>query len=118
MPLITFTNPEYKDKTVYAVAGSFTETVLKIAQTNKIPISFDCGDGECGSCAIKVKYLGDKTPMGLHLEEKEKKVLREMGKISKQELEELVVNDLPSEWRLACQFIPRDEDVLVEYEAM
>ena len=24
---------------------------------------------------------------------------------------------LPSEWRLACQFIPRDEDILVEYEA-
>ena len=40
MPLITFTNPDYKDKTVYAVAGSFTETVLKIAKTNKIPINF------------------------------------------------------------------------------
>ena len=118
MPLITFSNPEYKDKTVYAVAGSFTETVLKIAQTNKIPIKFDCGDGECGSCIIKVKYLGDKTPMGLHLEEKEKQVLRELGKISKDDLEKMIVDDLPSDWRLACQFIPRDEDVLVEYEAM
>ncbi|MGD2117370.1 MAG: 2Fe-2S iron-sulfur cluster-binding protein [Chromatiales bacterium] len=118
MPLITFSNPGYKDKTVYAVAGSFTETVLKIAQVNKIPINFDCGDGECGSCVIHVKYLGDKTPMGYHLEEKEKKVLREMGKISKEELEQMIVDDLPSEWRLACQFIPRDEDVLVEYEAM
>ena len=118
MPLITFTNPDYKDKTVYAVAGSFTETVLKIAKTNKIPINFDCGDGECGSCVIKVKYLNDKTPMGYHLEEKEKKILRELGKISKEKLEQLVNDDLPSEWRLACQFIPRDEDVLVEYEAL
>lgn len=118
MPLITFSNPEYKDKTVYAVAGSFTETVLKIAQVNKIPIQFDCGDGECGSCAIKVKYLSENAPMGYHLEEKEKKVLRESGKISKEEMERMIVDDLPSEWRLACQFIPRDEDVLVEYEAM
>lgn len=118
MPLITFSNPEYKDKTVYAVAGSFTETVLKIAQVNKIPIKFDCGDGECGSCAIKVKYLSENGPMGYHLEEKEKKVLREIGKISKDEMERMIVDDLPSEWRLACQFIPRDEDVLVEYEAM
>lgn len=118
MPLITFTNPDYKDKTVYAVAGSFTETVLKIAKTNKIPINFDCGDGECGSCVIRVKYLNDKTPMGYHLEEKEKKILRELGKISKEALEQLVNDDLPSEWRLACQFIPRDEDVLVEYEAL
>ena len=117
MPLITFSNPAYKDKTVYAVAGSFTETVLKIAKTNKIPIQFDCGDCECGSCVIRVKYIGDKQPMGYHLEEKEKQVLRELGKISKDELEKLIVDDLPSEWRLACQFIPRDEDILVEYEA-
>ncbi len=117
MPLITFSNPDYKNKTVYAVAGSFTETVLKIAKTNKIPISFNCGDGECGSCAIRVQYIGDKKPMGYHLEEKEIRVLREQGKISKEELEKIVVHDLPSEWRLACQFVPRDEDIVVEYEA-
>ena len=117
MPLITFSNPDYKDKTVYAVAGSFTETVLKIAKTNKIPISFNCGEGDCGSCLIKVKYIGDNSPMGYHLEEKEKKVLLEMGKVTKEEMEKMIVDDLPSEWRLACQFIPRDEDVVVEYEA-
>lgn len=115
MALITFSSPGYKDKTVYAVAGSFTETVLKIAKANKIPIDFDCENGECGSCVIHVKYLGDGAPKGYHLEEKEKTVLREIGKLSKEELEKLIVDDLPSEWRLACQFIPRDEDVLVEY---
>ncbi len=118
MPLITFSSPDYKDKTVYAVAGSFTETVLKIAKTNKIPINFDCGDGECGSCLIRVKYLGDKQPMGYHLEDKEIEVLRQLGKLSKDELEQLIVDDRPCEWRLACQFIPRDEDIVVEYEAM
>jgi ferredoxin len=117
MALITFSSPEYKDKTVYAVAGSFTETVLKIAKTNKIPIAFDCGDGECGSCLIRVKYLGADTPMGIHMEEKEKNMLRELGKVSGDELDELTTNDQPSEWRLACQFIPRDEDIVVEYVA-
>jgi ferredoxin len=116
MPLITFSSPDYKDKTVYAVAGSFTETVLKIAKTNRIPIPFDCGDGECGSCLVRVKYIGPNSPMGYHLEDKEIKVLRELGKVSKDELDHLVVNDLPSEWRLACQFIPRDEDIVVEFE--
>jgi ferredoxin len=119
MPLITFSNPGYKDKTVYAVAGSFTETVLKIAKTNKIPINFDCGNGECGSCLIKVTYLGNAPhPMGYHLEEKEKQVLRELGKVSREQLEQMIVDDLPSAWRLACQFIPRDEDIVVEYEAL
>lgn len=115
MALITFSSPGYKDKTVYAVAGSFTETVLKIAKENKIPIEFDCENGECGSCVIHVTHLGDSAPKGYHLEEKEKTVLREIGKLSKEDLDKLIVDDLPSEWRLACQFIPRDEDVLVEY---
>lgn len=115
MALITFSNPDYKDKTVYAVAGSFTETVLKIAKENKIPINFDCENGECGSCVIHVTTLSEGAPKGYHLEEKEKTVLREIGKLSKDELEKLIVDDLPSEWRLACQFIPRDEDILVEY---
>jgi hypothetical protein len=33
-------------------------------------------------------------------------------------LDQMIVDDLPSEWRLACQFIPRDEDIVVEYEAV
>jgi len=36
MALVTFSNPEYRDKTVYAVAGSHTETLLKLARENKI----------------------------------------------------------------------------------
>ena len=116
MALINFSNPDYKDKTVYAVAGSHTETVLKIARTNKIPINFDCEDGECGSCVIRVTSIDKEKPrMGYHLTEKEKSVLRSIGKLSKDELERLIVDDLPSEWRLACQIIVRDEDILVEY---
>ena len=115
MALVTFSNPEYKDKTVYAVAGSFTETVLKIAKEYKVPLQFDCGDGECGSCLVKVSSVDGKSRMGGPLTEKEKAVLRELGKISKEELEQMIVDDLPSEWRLACQMIVRDEDLLVEY---
>lgn len=114
MALINFSSPNYKDKTVYAVAGSHTETVLKIARANKIPIDFNCENGECGSCVIRVSGV-DKPRMGYHLTEKEKNVLQEIGKLTKDDLEKLIVDDLPSEWRLACQFITRDEDVLVEY---
>lgn len=116
MALINFSSPDYKDKTIYAVAGSHTETVLKIAKENKIPIDFSCENGECGSCVIKVSSIDPKKPrMGYHLTEKEKNVLQEIGKLSKEDMEKLIVDDLPSEWRLACQFIPRDEEVLVEY---
>ena len=115
MPLITFSNPEYKDKTVYAVAGSHTETLLKIAKGYQVPIDFECEDGECGTCAVRVTSVDKKERMGYHLTEKEKAVLGSIGKLSKADLEKLIVEDLPSEWRLACQMIVRDEDVLVQY---
>lgn len=115
MANITFNNPGYRMKTVYAPAGSHTETILKIAKENKIPINFDCEDGECGSCLIKIKPMSGKGKMGGPLTNKEITVLRELGKISKEDVERMAVDDLPTEWRLACQIIARDEDILVDY---
>jgi ferredoxin len=116
MALVTFSNPEYRDKTVYAVAGSHTESLLKLARENKIPINYECQDGECGTCLVKVSSVDHKHQrMGGPLTEKEKEVLRVSVKISKEEMEKMIVDDLPSPWRLACQMIVRDEDILVEY---
>ncbi len=116
MALVTFSNPEYRDKTVYAVAGSHTETLLKLARENKIPINYECEDGECGTCLVKISSVDKKLErMGGPLTEKEKAVLRQSGKLSKEEMEKMIVDDFPSPWRLACQVIVRDEDILVEY---
>ncbi len=115
MALVTFTNPDFRDKTVYATAGSHTQTVLKLARENKIPINFECEDGECGTCVVKVSSLDNKGRMGGPLTEKEKSVLRETGKLTREEMEQMIVDDLPSPWRLACQMIVRDEDIRVEY---
>ncbi len=116
MALVTFSSPEYRDKTVYAVAGSHTQTILKLALENKIPINFQCEDGDCGTCVVKVSSIDKKHErMGGPLTEKEKTVLRETGKLTAEELEKMIVDDLPSEWRLACQMIVRDEDIRVEY---
>lgn len=116
MALITFTSPEYRDKTVYAVAGSHTQTLLKLAIENKIQINFSCEDGECGSCVVRISSIDKKNQrMGGPLTEKEKSVLKQLGKVTQEELEKMIVDDLPSEWRLACQMIVRDEDIRVEY---
>jgi ferredoxin len=116
MALVTFINPEYRDKTIYAVAGSHTQTILKLALENKIPINFSCEDGECGTCVVKVSSVDKKNQrMGGPLTEKEKIVLKELGKVTQEDLEKMIVDDLPSEWRLACQVIVRDEDIRVDY---
>lgn len=116
MALVTFTSPQFRDKTVYAVAGSHTQTLLKLALENKIPIDFSCEDGECGTCAVKVSSIDKKQQrMGGTMTEKEKNLLKQLGKVSEEELERMIVDDLPPAWRLACQMIVRDEDIRVEY---
>lgn len=116
MANITFSSVLHKDKTVYAVAGSHKKTILDIARENHVPIDFSCGDGECGTCLVKARSVDRKGAMGHPLTEREVKVLKEMGKISQAEIDKMTVDDLmPTEWRLACQMVLRDEDIVVEY---
>lgn len=103
-----------KDVTVYAVAGD-TRTLLAVAKQNNIPIPFQCQDGECGSCLVKITYLDNKQPMAVALTEKEKVTLSVNGKLDKDSLEDAETSDRPPVYRLACQYVARDEDILVEF---
>jgi ferredoxin len=115
MPNVTFSAPVLeKDITVYAIAGD-TSTLLALAKKNGIAIPCQCQDGNCGSCLIKVTILGDKRPLAVNLTDKEKLTLSVNGKLTKKQLYEAETNDIPPPYRLACQFIVRDEDILVEY---
>jgi ferredoxin len=114
MPNVTFSSPLlHKDVTVYAVAGD-TKTILAVAEANKIPIPFECKDGECGSCLVEVITLTGKT-MGSTLTEKEKALLKSLGKITAEDIRRAEVEDVMPRWRSACQFIVRDQDILVKF---
>jgi ferredoxin len=115
MANVTFTSPRMKrDLTVYAVAGD-RQTLLAVAKSHQVPLHHECENGECGSCLVQVRVLSDKAPIGISLTEKEKTVLRFAGKITPQQIEDAETNDRPPPWRLACQFIVRDEDILVTF---
>jgi len=118
MANITFSSPRMaKDVTVYAVAGD-RGTILAVAKQHKIPIPFDCQDGECGSCLVEVSHIYAPTKYSKYaiaLTEKEKEALKQMGKITKEELFEAEVNDLPPRFRLACQCFVRNEDIMVKF---
>lgn len=112
MAEVTFSSPLLREEvTVYAVAGD-THTLLAVARENRIPIPFDCQDGECGSCLVQVEHLSGKE-MGEALTEKEKAQLKAMGKLTKQDIERAEVRDLTPRWRLACQYVVRDEHIRV-----
>jgi len=113
---VTFSSPVLtKDVTVYAVAGD-RGTILALAKAHKIPIPFDCQDGECGSCLVKITHLSPRTMYAISLTEKEKELLKQLGKISKAEIQNAEVNDMPPHYRLACQCFVRNEDIVVEFE--
>jgi ferredoxin len=115
MANVTFSSPRMpRDITVYAVAGD-THSLLSVALKNKIPVDFECQNGECGSCLIQVTVLSGKAPLAVALTEKEKTVLKYAGKITQAQIEDAETNDRPPPWRLACQFIVRNEDILVKF---
>ncbi|MGD0675061.1 MAG: 2Fe-2S iron-sulfur cluster-binding protein [Polyangiaceae bacterium] len=104
-----------RDVTVYAVAGD-RGTILALAKEHKIPIPFDCQDGECGSCLVEIEHLSPGARYGIALTEKEKELLRQLGKITREEIKDAEVNDMPPRFRLACQCFVRNEDIVVAFE--
>ncbi|WP_029006799.1 2Fe-2S iron-sulfur cluster-binding protein [Azospirillum halopraeferens] len=115
MATVTFSGPTMdKDITVYAVAGD-TGTLLALARKHDIPIPFQCQDGECGSCLVKITQLDHKAPMAVDLTEKEKVTLSVNGKLSKELLHAAENDHRPPPYRLACQYIVRDETILVQF---
>lgn len=116
MANVTFSSPLMpRDVTVYAVAGD-RGTLLALAKAHHIPIPFDCQDGECGSCLVEVTHYGGNPRQGVAMTEKEKEMLRQLGKITKQEIMDAEVNDMPPRHRLACQCFVRGEDIEVRFE--
>ncbi|GAB3462062.1 2Fe-2S iron-sulfur cluster-binding protein [Azotobacter salinestris] len=115
MATIYFSSPLMPhNKKVEAVAGK-RSTLLGVAQENGIKIPFECQDGNCGSCLVKITHLDGERIKGMMLTDKERNVLKSVGKLPKSEEERAAVRDLPPTYRLACQTIVTDEDLLVEF---
>ncbi len=115
MATIYFSSPVMsKNKKVTAVAGK-RDALLAVAKENNVPIPFDCQDGECGSCLVQVIHLDGERVKAIMLTDKERDVLKSLGKLPEQEEERSFVNDIPPTYRLACQTIVTDEDLLVMF---
>ncbi len=115
MPIITFSSPKMKqDTTVEAVAGD-ARTLLSVARKHKIPVDFECEEGECGTCAVKVEVLPGSQATGVSLTKREKIVLRLDKKITPAQIVDAEEKGVPPPYRLACQFVVRDENLLVTF---
>lgn len=115
MATIYFSSPLLrKNLKVEAVAGK-RSTLLGVAKEHKVKIPSDCEDGECGSCLVKITHLDGARTKAIMLTDKEANVLQSLGKLPEHEAERANVGDIPPTYRLACQTIVTDEDLLVEF---
>jgi ferredoxin len=122
MANITFSSKLHKDKTVYAVAGSHTKTDPRTGQGKPHPDRLFLrrrrmrhlpGQGQQHrqepATTSTATWAARSTRARLRCS-------RNMGKIKQDQIDQMYVDDLPpTEWRLACQYVVRDEDILVEY---
>lgn len=115
MASITFSSPKMKQEvTVDAIVGD-ARTLLSVARKHKIPVDFECEEGECGTCAVQVEVLPGSQATGVALTKREKVVLKLDRKITPAQIVDAEEKGVPPPYRLACQFVVRDENLRVTF---
>jgi ferredoxin len=115
MATIQFTGNGH-EKTVRTGGGDgLSRTLLSIARLAGVPILFNCDVGDCAACVVVVRTL--RVPAaGLHpLTEKERFLLRVMGRLSDADIADADAGRRPARVRLACQYRVGEEDIAVDY---
>lgn len=115
MATVYFSSPIMrKNKKVTPVVGK-RDALLGLAEANDVKIPHECKDGRCGSCLVEVTHLDGNHVKGAMLTDKERAGLKSIGKLSEKDEERASVYDMPPKYRLACQAIVADEDILVKF---
>lgn len=81
--------------------ASPADVLLALAKNHNLNIPFDCEDGECGSCAVMIEEVGEKSAH--HMTERELDTLIRENIITKAEADEAIEKDEMTKVRLACQ---------------
>ena len=94
-----------------------SQTILELAKENHIPIDFSCGDGECGTCLVRVIHTNKhQANSAIRSPSAKSRCCRDLGKITKAQIEQMAVNDsVPPNGGWPARWCCDDEDILVEY---
>jgi ferredoxin len=111
MGTIRFVAPGFSQTIELDAAQRAGRTLLAIAQEYGIPILFNCEAGGCAACIVHVELRDGGAELELSFEEDF--LLRAMGKLE-DGLEPDAV-DGQRRFRLACQYVVGDEDIVVDF---
>ncbi|CAL1240564.1 2Fe-2S iron-sulfur cluster-binding protein [Candidatus Methylocalor cossyra] len=95
-------------------SGRGRRTLLELIERHGLRHRCDCRAGTCGSCAVRVAVVGSQGGFpGVRLGPLERETLYAGGKLTRQQYAApLVASGVPM-WRLACQYHPGEEDIIV-----
>lgn len=106
------------DKTVSVPASSAEPpTLLNIAQEHGVPILFNCDSGDCSACVVGVETVAGASMAFGPLTDKEKFLLTSMFLLTDADVKKAEAGRAAPETRLACQYRPGDEDIVVTFES-
>ena len=114
MANVTFSSPSLSRDVTVATPAPDPGTLLALAKANKIPIPFDCQDGECASCVVEVQVFGE-TSQPFSLTAKEKEILKQLGKATKADVKEAEAHNKAPHFRLACQYVIHGDELMVKF---
>ncbi len=114
MGKVTFVAMQLPDRVEIRVDPARGDNLLELAVRHAVPLPCDCRSGECGRCAVKVARLHAVTGWA-RLTERERYLLLRAGKISLRESCNEYLPDHPAQWRLACEYRPGEEEIMVAF---
>ena len=114
MGSVTFIAPPFDVARVIHIESSRCATLLSLAREVPWPAHKTCGQGLCGACAVKVVFRDRKRATArVSLGADEKTLLYRAGKLTDAEYRAADIPAHPALWRLACQYVVTDEDIIV-----
>jgi ferredoxin len=116
MRTVTFLTPPLRDALTVRLEPDERPTLLSLIRQHNLPKQCICGEGKCGTCAVKVAPLHRRSgARSVRLGEAERTALFMSGKLSQQQYESEALPDIPPLWRLACQYVVTDEEIMVAF---
>lgn len=91
----------------------YGQTLLNLAGSLNLPLYTECRMQRCGACAVKVAVLDDRGAGQVGIGEVERSILYSAGKISREQFKSAAPPDNRSLWRIACQYVVGNEEIVV-----
>lgn len=104
-----------KTVTVDAALGE-RPTLLAVATNAGVPVLFNCEVGDCGACLVQVDTLSTGRRGAAPLTENEKLLLQAMSMLTAEDIEAAEREGVQPDVRLACQYVVRDEEIVIYFE--